>query len=360
MAFAVYRSFALATAYTLLKGERVLTHTSSWAQARSIAGLSGVAFQSLFSHRLQPADYGSVFVVVSLITFIGLPASAFTLAMAREASRDRASGQKAASASLLRNGNRTLLLVGVALGILLAVLSPLLAQFFAVPANLLLAAAAGIPLRWPCPLLLGEFQGEQRFLAFSTVSRRSGRLETCMRSCSRRCLGPLESSREYPWPAAAYLVAVLMLSHNKPAVRTSRPGSKSGLLSGCDCAKHLGAGRARQRGRSSRQALFSGADRGRVCRVAALGRAVFWGLECTSPPSCSRKYSVGARGEGGSHLVGASLLLVAFGGLVGLGLLAFGSHWLLVGFAGNAYAEAATYLPWYGIGMIMLGGVLRC
>ena len=51
------------------------------------------------------------------------------------------------------------------------------------------------------------------------------------------------------------------------------------------------------------------------------------------------------------------MFLVAVGGLVGLGLLAIGSRWLLTAFAGNAYAEVAGYLPWYGIGMILLGGI---
>jgi O-antigen/teichoic acid export membrane protein len=345
-------------AYTLLKGERVLTHNLIVGTGTIIAGLLGVAFQSLFSHRLQPADYGSVFVVVSLITFIGLPASAFTLAMAREASRDRASGQKAASASLLRNGNRTLLLVGVALGIVLAVLSPLLAQFFAVPANLLLAAAAGIPFTLALPLLLGEFQGEQQFLAFSTVSVGQAALKLVSALALGAVWGPFGIIAGISLASGgAYLVAVLMLSR-KFAVRTSRPwikGTTSYLVVIVPSTLAL--------------AVLVSADvllvkhyfpiriAGEFAAVAALGRAIFWGSSAIATVLFPKVVFRGARGEGGSHLVGASLLLVAFGGLVGLGMLAFGSHWLLVGFAGNAYAEAATYLPWYGIGMIMLGGV---
>jgi hypothetical protein len=55
-------------------------------------------------------------------------------------------------------------------------------------------------------------------------------------------------------------------------------------------------------------------------------------------------------------LISASLLLVALGGLCGLGLLLFASNWLLNAFAGTAYAEAASYLPWYALGMTLLGG----
>src|ERR1700694_4834990 len=86
------------TAYALLKGERVLTHNLIVGGGTIAAGILGVAFQSLASHQLLPADYGAVFAVLTLITFIGLPASALTLLMARETSRDRADGRNMRSA----------------------------------------------------------------------------------------------------------------------------------------------------------------------------------------------------------------------------------------------------------------------
>src|SRR5216683_858782 len=150
-----------------LKGERILTHNVVVGGGTIAAGLLGVAFQSLVSHQLRPADYGSVFAVVTLITFIGLPASAFTLLMAQETSRGRASGHQAASATLLRRGNRALMLSGLALACLIALSSPVFSRFLNVPAELLLAAVVGIPFGMALPLLLGEFQGEQRFVTYS-------------------------------------------------------------------------------------------------------------------------------------------------------------------------------------------------
>src|SRR5713101_8845744 len=100
------------------------------------AGVLGVAFQSLISHQLRPADYGGVFAVVTLTTFIGLPASAFTLMMARETSRGRASGHQASSAALLRGASRALMLLGLVLGGAVAAGALFLSRFLAVPAEL--------------------------------------------------------------------------------------------------------------------------------------------------------------------------------------------------------------------------------
>src|ERR1700680_4577317 len=102
------------SAFALLKGERVLSHNLIVGSGTIAAGVLGVAFQSLVSHRLRPSDFGGVFAVVTLITFIGLPATAFTLLMARETSRDRADGQYARSTALLHGGNRALVLAGIA------------------------------------------------------------------------------------------------------------------------------------------------------------------------------------------------------------------------------------------------------
>ena len=340
-----------------LADDRIIAHNLIVAAGTVFAGLLGVAFQSLFSHRLQPADYGGVFVVVSLITFIGLPATAFTLAMARETSRDRASGQKLASATLLRNGNRTLVLAGLSLAIVFAGLSPILAQFLVIPTSLLLAAAAGIPFTFALPLLLGEFQGEQRFLAFSVLSVGQAALKLLAALALGAAWGPFGIIAGISVAGAVVYVAALLMLKDKLSIRTSRPWLRSAaayltvalpstlalaVLLSTDVllVKHY----------------FPTRVAGEYAAVAALGRAIFWGASAIAIVLFPKVVFHRARGKSGSNLVGISLLLVAVGGLVGLGLLTFGSRWLLTAFAGNAYAGGASYLPWYGIGMIMLGG----
>src|SRR5690348_11730198 len=130
----------------------------------------GVAFQSLISHQLRPADFGSVFAVVTVMTLIGVPASAFTLLMARETSRGRAAGHEAASATLLRRGNRVLIWLGLAIAAAVALASQALSVMLGVPAELWLAASIGLPFAIAFPLLLGELQGEQRFAAFASLT----------------------------------------------------------------------------------------------------------------------------------------------------------------------------------------------
>jgi O-antigen/teichoic acid export membrane protein len=341
----------------ILGGERVAVHNIIVGSGTILAGALGVAFQSLVSHRLEPADYGAVFAVVSLITLIGLPATAFTLLMARETSRDRASGQHAASVALLRRGNRALVVAGLALAVVLALVSPILARFLEVPSELLIVASAGIPFALALPLLLGEFQGEQRFIAFATLSTGQAALKLVGAIALGAIWGPLgiiagislASAAVYfialgmvrrkisirpmvPWlrPAAAYLVVVL-------------PSTLAlGILFSTDVllVKHF----------------FPTRVAGEYSAVAAIGRAIFWGASGVAVVLFPKVVFRGARGQSGSPLVSVSLFLVVLGGLAGLALLAVGSRWLIVAFAGSAYAEAAGYLPWYSVGMILLGG----
>ncbi len=340
----------------LLGHERILTHNIIVGFGTIAAGGLGVVFQAVISHRLQPADYGAVFAVVSLITLIGLPATAFTLLMARETSRARASGHFAHSTALLRGGNRSLIIAGSGLAVLLLILSQLLTQFLRVPLELLLAASAGIPFSLALPLLLGEFQGEQRFMAFSTLSAGQAALKligalglgaiwgtfgiiagislatvaiyfVALGLLRRR----LSIKPRLPWmrPAAAYLVIVL-------------PSTLAlGVLLSTDVllVKHF----------------FAGRIAGEYAALAALGRSIFWGASGVAAVLFPKIVFRGTRGQSGKQLVFVSMVLVVIGGLGSLGVLSVGSQWLLTSFAGASYVGVASYLPWYGLGMILLG-----
>jgi O-antigen/teichoic acid export membrane protein len=338
--------------------DRVLTHNLIVAAGTVTAGGLGVAFQSLVSHRLAPADYGGVFAVVTLMTMIGLPASGFTLLMARQTSHALASGQHAPSTTLLRRGNSALVVGGAALAAALLVASPMLALLLNVPAQLLIAAAVGLPFGLALPLLMGAFQGEQRFAMFSVLAVGQAGLKLIGALALGVLWGPTGIIAGISLASAAvYFVALGILRHKvattpvedwlRPALAYLAVIVPSALalavLLSADVlvVKHFFPTRAA----------------GEYAVVAALGRAIFWGASGVAAVLFPKIIFRGTQGRTGSHLVAASLALVAVGGLGGLALLSLSSTWLLTAFAGPAYAEAAVYLPWYAVGMTLLGGV---
>ena len=352
------RVAALRRLSALLESERIVAHNLIVGGGTILAGSLGVAFQSLVSHRLQPADYGAVFVVVSLITLIGLPASAFTLVMARETSSGRATGLQGSSAALLRNGNRTLAMAGVGLAGIVVALSPLVAQFLVLPANLVVAGAVGVPFTLTLPLLIGEFQGEQRFLAMSMLLAGQAALKLVGALALGVVWGPLGVIAGISVASAiTYFVAVHLLRTKlgiKPRLPWLRPAVAylSIVVPSALCLATL----------LSADVLlvkhyFSTQSAGEYSAIAAIGRAIFWGASGVATVLFPKVVSRVVQSHGVSQLVAASLAIVAIGGLAGVGLLWLASRWILVAFAGPAYAAAAALLPWYGVGMILLGGV---
>lgn len=336
----------------------MITHNLVVGGGTVAAGLLGVAFQSLASHQLKPTDYGSVFAVITLITFMYLPAGAFTLLMARETSRGQALGDHAASANLLGQGNRALIVFGIGLACVIALGSPALAQFLNVPVELLLAAAVGVPFGLALPLLLGEFQGEQRFVAFTLLMTGQAGVKLLAAIVLGLVFGALGVIVGISMATIAiYLVALRLLRGRltiRPNLSWWRPATRylavvlpstmslSVLLSAdVLLVKHFFPARAA----------------GEYAAVAALGRAIFWGASGVAIVLFPKVVFRTTQGRSGSNLVSTSLVLVTIGGLGSLALLSVGSTWLLTAFAGGAYAAAGGYLPWYALGMTMLGGV---
>jgi O-antigen/teichoic acid export membrane protein len=345
-----------ASQLSLLRADSIVTHNLIVTAGSVLAGVLGFAFQSIISHRLDPADYGGVFAVVTLITVIGLPGSALTLLMAREASRDRASGHHAASTALLREGNRILLLFGCGLTIVAVVASPLLVSFLHVPIDFLLAAALGMPFTFALPLLFGELQGEQHFAAFAGITAGQSGVKLVAALGIGYLLGPvgvvvgislagavtyvvvhgilrrrLALQARWPWqrPALAYL-AIIVPSTLALAILLSADV----LL-----VKHF----------------FPARMAGEYGAVAGLGRAIFWGAVGVAAVLFPKIVFRESQGRTTLSLLLASLCLVAAGGGFALLVLGLGSKPLLAAFAGQLYVSGSEYLPWYAFGMTLMG-----
>src|SRR5205814_742633 len=127
-----------------LTGDRLLGRNLLVAGSTLLAGALGLAFQIVVSHSLRPSDYAAVFAAMTLLTLIALQASAVSHLMARETSRDRAAGQAASSAALLRSGNRALVAGGGAFGMVLVILSPWIASVLGIAAVFVVAIAVCI------------------------------------------------------------------------------------------------------------------------------------------------------------------------------------------------------------------------
>ncbi len=340
------------------KSERVLPHNFIVGAGTMTAGLLGVAFQAFVSHRLSPADYGGLFAVVTLITFVGLPSTAFTLLMARATSRDRASGQNAASSVLLRQGNRALMLGGFALAGVMGIVAVPLGGFLNFSPWLLIAAALGFPFGLALPLFLGELQGEQRFAALSLLVVGQAALKLVGAVGLGAFLGPVGIVLGISLATGAIYVSARWILRRKLALKACLPwwrASASYLAVIIPSTLVLGA-------LLSTDVLivkhyFGSRAAGEYAAVAALGRAIFWGASGVATVVFPKLVFRDTQGSSGSHLVTGSLVLVAVGGLVGLLFLSAESRWLLTAFAGGAYVDAAGYLPWYALGMTMLGAV---
>jgi O-antigen/teichoic acid export membrane protein len=245
---------------------------------------------------------------------------------------------------------------GLMLAIGLSISSPILGPFLNVSPQLLIAGAAGIPFALALPLLLGKFQGDQRFVSLSFLLVCTAALKLLGALTLGRLLGPVGIIAGISLgTAVVYVIALGMLPRNMPNDPASswwRPALAYlsvivpstlalGVLLSADVllVKHV----------------FPSRLAGEYAAVAALGRAIFWGATGVAGVLFPKAVFRETQGRRSAPVVGASLALVAAGGIGGLIVLSFASNWLLTAFAGTAYSEAAIYLPWYAVGMTLLG-----
>jgi O-antigen/teichoic acid export membrane protein len=338
------------------RGERIVLHNMLVSSGTLAAGLLGFAFQIVISHRVQPSQFGAIFVVMTLLTLVGLPASALTLMMAREASRDRASGRHATSAAMLHDGNRILLLGGLVIAAGALVASPLLSRFFAVPLDLLVAGSVGLPFVLALPLLIGDLQGEQRFLAFSAIAFGLAAFKLVFAITLGIVFGAVGIVLGVSLASAiGYAVAHLLL-RRKLAVKARSPWQRPAIAYlGILLPSTIALAVLLSSDVLLVKHFFAPGPAGDYAAVVALSRALYYaaaGVAIVLFPKIVFRESQGASG---SSLVWLSVGVVISGGAVGLIVLTAASTFFLTTFAGKAYLGGAAYLPWYATAMTLLG-----
>src|SRR6202022_2982586 len=89
--------------------------------------------------------------------------------------------------------------------------------------------------------------------------------------------------------------------------------------------------------------------------VAALGRAIFWGAGGVAAVLFPKVVFRESQGRTSLPLILVSLSLVTAGGAFALLVVSLASKPLLNAFAGTVYLGGAQYLPWYAVGMTLMG-----
>lgn len=342
--------------FSASRGERIVVHNVLVSAGTMSAGVLGFAFQVVITHRVLPSEYGAIFVVMTLLTLVGLPASALTLMMAREASRDRAKGQHASSAAMLHDGNRILLLGGVVIAAVALVASPLLSGFFAVPIDLLVAGSVGLPFVFALPLLVGDLQGEQRFLALSSLVFGQAAFKLVAAVILGIAFGAVGIVLGVSFGSAvSYAVAHLLL-RRKLSIRARWPWQRPAIgYLGILLPSTLALAVLLSSDVLLVKHFFAPGPAGEYAAVVALSRALYYAAAGVAVVLFPKVIFRESQGGSGSPLVWLSVGLVIAGGIVGLVVLTIASSFFLSAFAGRAYIGGAAYLPWYAIGMTLLG-----
>jgi O-antigen/teichoic acid export membrane protein len=320
------------------------------AGATISAGVLGILFQSLTSHRFKPGEYGAIFAAMSMLATIAIPAGALTLLMARETSRDEAESRSDRSAAMLRIGNRWLLAAGAICTLLVIQISSQLGSFFSAPSSLVVAAAAGIPFTLALPVLLGELQGEQRFVAFSVLTSGQAALKVIGALALGLLLGPVGVLVGISIATAVtYLVARALIRRPRRTIESPLEWMRIAKYLAKVLPGTLGLAVLLSTDVLLAKHFFSPQQAGLYAVIAALGRAVFWGATGVAVVLFPKLVFRETKGSDGTHLVLGSLLLVALGGSLGLVVVMKWSEPVVRVFAGVQYVEAAYYLPWYAV-----------
>jgi O-antigen/teichoic acid export membrane protein len=229
--------------------------------------------------------------------------------------------------------------------------------FFSIPTELILAVAAGLPVALALPLLMGEFQGQQRFLSFSALGVGQAALKLIAAIVVGVALGPVGVVLGLALAGILSYGVAFWLLRQRLSIRVTQPWLRPALRY---LALILPSTMALSVLLSADVLLvkhfFTDREAGEYSAVAALGRAIFWGAAGVAAVLFPKVIYHESQGRSGSRIVGLSLGLVAVGGIGGLAVLTLQAGPALTAFAGSKYVAGASILPLYAIAMTLLGG----
>lgn len=346
------------TLWSALAAERLVAHNMIVGVSTLLAGALGFTMQALLGHRLPPGDFGAAFTAISVLALISLPTSALALVVAREASRDHANPSPDRGAAIMWTWHRYLMVGGFGLAVLGIVYAGWLAQFFRVPAAVLVAAAVSLPFGLAIPLLLGQLQGRQRFTTLSLFFVVQAALRLLL-AVSLAAIGGAVGALVGVaiGNVVTYSLALIAVYPTHASASSTAAQSRAAFRSlGVIFPSSLALAVLFSTDLLLVKHFFNAGDAGRYAAVAALGRTVFWGASGIGMVLFPKVMVHVTRGSNSSPLVMASLALCLLGGFAAWATFSLGSGFVLTVFAGGAYASAGLYLPWYVVAMTLFSG----
>jgi O-antigen/teichoic acid export membrane protein len=232
----------------------------------------------------------------------------------------------------------------------------LLSRFFAVPIDLLIAGSAGLPFVLALPLLIGDLQGEQRFLAFSSLAFGQAAFKLAGAVTLGIIFGAVGVVLGVSLGSAISYGVAHVLLRRKLSIKARWPWQRPAIAYlGVLVPSTLALAMLLSADVLLVKHFFAAHAAGEYAAVVALSRALYYAASGVAIVLFPKVIFRESQGGSGSPLVWLSVGLVMTGGVVGLVVLTLASSFFLSAFAGNAYIGAAAYLPWYATGMTLLG-----
>jgi len=324
-------------------------------------GLLGFALQSFSSHAMHPADYGKAFAVATLFGLLTKPAAAFSRLVTWNTSRERAIKGRVGhdSGLLLRDMTWQLFALGSVMALLSIAGGSVLAGYLHVSFTFIVVGAITIPFTLAGPSLIGELQGEERFVPWALIGilvAGSRLLFVALFVFMSGALGYLIGITVAS--VFAFVVTLIIVLPGMRGIpgrfkwRPVIPFVIVAVTSSITISVYLGVDVIMV------EHFFPKVQGGIYSIAAVLGRSVFFALGGVASVQFPKVSGRVAKGRSTAGVVGASLGLCAAVGIVGTLFLQFIGRYVLLGFAGRAYLAGAGLLGWYGFGMMVLGGAV--
>lgn len=302
---------------------------------------------------LSPADYGQLTLIITLQLLIGLLPTAMQTTIARFSATYRATHQLGQFSALQQHATRLALIIGVGIGVMLLVLSPLLAGIFQ-----LYEAEFLIPLALVTPFFLlmgvhrGLLQGMGAFLWLSGAYLAEGVVRLAMSIVLALIL--YSALTGAIWGVAQSVIVSALISALAVRLITSQPPSHTpddqkewGQLGGLVLFSLIGQALITNSDFLLVKTFFSPTESGLYAAVSVLGRIAYFGalpITVIIVPLVARRQALGQPTQ-----PIFALLMGAGGAMCGI-LLFFAvlfAPQILGILYGEAYTDAAAYLPLY-------------